>query len=119
MDQKIFWGSPENFGGITVQTSYWKGRWHQIESAAGRRFFLQVAMEIREKRKFFVNRSLLENLNVTHFCLLAKIQTRETMSSSKSHSTSITSKLISVSRLTLTSKTRPSTCAPVLSKYFR
>ena len=39
----------------------WKVGGIKIESAAGRRFFYQSEMKIREKWKFFVNRSVPEH----------------------------------------------------------
>ena len=61
-------------GGITVQTSYVKGKvggikierhvmmimMIKIERTRARNFFLQTYKEICEKRKFFVNRSITE-----------------------------------------------------------
>ena len=45
----------------------WKVGGIKIESAAGRRFFYQGDMKIREKRKFFVNRSVPENFQWENF----------------------------------------------------
>ena len=47
-------GYPWIVWGITIQTSYWEGRWHQdwVRSRPTN-FFYQSDMEICEKRKFF------------------------------------------------------------------
>ena len=45
----------------------WKVVGIKIESAAGRQFFLQVAIEIGEEWIFFVNRSVTENFQHENF----------------------------------------------------
>ena len=45
----------------------WKVGGIKIESAAGRRFFYQREMKIREKQKIFVNRSVTENFQQENF----------------------------------------------------
>ena len=56
-------GYPWKVWGITVQTSYVEGRWHQnwVRSRPAKKK-TRVAMEFREKWKFFVNRSVPESL---------------------------------------------------------
>ena len=58
-------GYPWKVWGITVQTSYWEGLWHQNCGYTSPILFLEAAREISEKRNlFFVNRSVPENLQL-------------------------------------------------------
>ena len=61
-------GFPWKLWGITVQTSYWEGLWHQnCGYTSPILFFLEAAREISEKWNFFVKRSVPENFQWENF----------------------------------------------------
>ena len=68
VDTRSTSGYPWKVWGITVQTSYVEGRWHQnwVRSSPAKKK-TQVAVEFREKWKFFVNRSVPENFQWENF----------------------------------------------------
>ena len=55
-------GYPRKVWGITVQTSYWEGQWHQNCG-----YTSPIHKEINEKQNFFVNRSVPEKFQQENF----------------------------------------------------
>ena len=60
-------GLPGKVWGITIQTSYWEGQWHQNCGYTSPILFLGTDKEISEKRNFFVNCSIPKNFQRENF----------------------------------------------------
>ena len=79
--QVNFWGGPEKFGDITLQTNYVDGRWHQNWAHTSPLHLFSVCTDIREKVIFWVKRSVPKNFQQEIFLGLLPTESLSTQHS--------------------------------------